>query len=113
MPFKKISLVTLAVAAVGFFAPQAQAEQTPENITDAMNRAVFEQTGDIYRNAGIDRQATLLFGLSYPDQEYISDAQSIERVYREGMRLQTAKDNYVRTNDLPNPFTTSIGSPTR
>ncbi len=109
--FKTIGLVALAFTAIScVVAPQAQAEQTPENITDAMNRAVFEQTGDIYYNSGIYRQTTLLFGLSYPDQEYLNDSQAIERVYREGMRLQTAKSNYVRTADLPNPFNTSIGS---
>jgi hypothetical protein len=113
MQIKTIGLVTLTVAALGYFAPQAQAQQAPESIADAMNRAVFEQTGDIYRNAGIDRQATLLLGLSYPDQEYLSDSQSIERVYREGMRQQTNKGGAIRTADLPNPFETSIGSSAR
>jgi hypothetical protein len=110
MKLKAIGLVTLAVAAVGYLAPQAQAQQTPENIADAMTRAIFDRSGDIYRNSGIDRQTTLLFGLSYPEQEYLSDAQSIERLYREGMRQQAAKDNVVRTADLPNPFNTSVGS---
>jgi hypothetical protein len=108
MQLKTIGLVTLAVAAIGYFAPQAQAQQA-ENIADAMNRAVFEQSGDIYYNAGIYRQATLLFGLSYPDHEYLNDSQAINRVYREGMRQQTNKAP-IRTPDLPSPFDTSIGS---
>lgn len=109
MQMKTIGLVTLAIAALGYFAPPAQAQPTTENIADAMNRAVFEQTGDIYYNAGIYRQATLLFGLSYPDKEYLNDAQAINRVYREGMRQQTSKA-VIRTADLPNPFDSSIGS---
>ncbi len=109
MQIKTIGLVAFAVAAIGYFAPQAQAQEAPENIADAMNRAVFEQTGDIYYNSGIYRQATLLTGLSYPDQEYMNDSQAIERVYREGMRQQTSK-GAIRTQDLPNPFDTSIGS---
>jgi hypothetical protein len=109
MKIKTIGLVTVAVAALGYFAPQAQAQQAPENIADAMNRAVFEQSGDIYYNSGIYRQATLLFGLSYPDQEYLNDSQAINRVYREGMRQQTSKAP-IRTPDLPSPFDTSIGS---
>lgn len=109
MQMKTIGLITLAVAAIGYFAPQAQAQPTTENITDAMNRAVFEQSGDIYYNSGIYRQATLLFGLSYPDQEHLNDSQAINRVYREGMRQQTSKA-VIRTADLPNPFDTSIGS---
>ncbi len=110
MQIKTIGLGALAVAAIGCFAPQAQAQQAPENIADAMNRAVFEQTGDIYYNSGIYRQATLLFGLSYPDQEYLNDSQAINRVYREGMRQQTNKGGAIRTQDLPNPFDSSLGS---
>ncbi len=109
--FKTIGLVTLAVAAVGCFAPQAQAQTAPENIGDAMNRAIFDRSGDIYHNTGIVRQFTQMVGISYSDNEYLSDAQSVERIYREGMRQQTAKDNYIRTADLPNPFTSSIRSP--
>jgi hypothetical protein len=110
MKIKTIGLAALAVAAIGYFAPQAQAQEAPENIADAMNRAVFEQSGDIYYNSGIYRQTTLLLGLSYPDQEYLNDSQAINRVYREGMRQQTSKGSAIRTADLPNPFDTSIGS---
>jgi hypothetical protein len=105
---KTIGLITLTIAAVGYFAPQAQAEQAPENVSEAITRAVFDRSGDIYSNAGIGRQATQLFGLSYPEQEYLSDAQSIEQIYREGMRQQTSKNGVVRTADLPNPFTSSV-----
>jgi hypothetical protein len=109
MQMKTIGLITLAVAAIGCFAPQAQAQPTTENIADTMNRAVFEQTGDIYYNSGIYRQTTMLLGLSYPDQEHLNDSKAINRIYREGMRLQTSKSP-LRTADLPNPFDTSIGS---
>jgi hypothetical protein len=61
----------------------------------------------IYRNTGIDRQATLLFGLSFPDKEALSDAQAVEKLYREGMKAQSG-GTVIRTADLPNPFTTSI-----
>jgi hypothetical protein len=109
MQIKTIGLVALAVATLGYCAPPTQAQESPENIADAMNRAVFAQSGDIYYNSGIYRQSTLLFGLSYPDQEHLNDAQAINKIYREGMRQQTSK-TVIRTADLPNPFDTSIGS---
>jgi hypothetical protein len=107
MKLRSIGLLALAIAATGCFATQAQAQQTPETISDAITSALFNQSGDIYRNTGIDRQATLLFGLSFPDKEALSDAQAVEKLYREGMKAQSG-NTVIRTADLPNPFTTSI-----
>lgn len=107
MNLKAIGIVTLAVAAAGCFAPQVQAQQQPDNIGDVMSRAMFARSGDIYRNDGIDRQFTVLFGLSFPEKEDFGDAQSIERIYRDGMRQQAT--SVIRTQDLPNPFDSSIG----
>jgi hypothetical protein len=107
MKLQSIGLLALAIAAAGCFSAQAQAEQTPETISDAITSALFNQSGDIYRNTGIDRQATLLFGLSFPDKEALSDAQAVEKLYREGMKAQSG-GTVIRTADLPNPFTTSI-----
>lgn len=104
---KTIGLVALAVVAAGCFAPQVHAEE-PSTIGDAMTRALFNETGDIYRNRGIDRQATLLFGLSYPDLEYSNDAQAVERIYRDGIRQRGGTP--ISTADLPNPFTSSLRS---
>jgi hypothetical protein len=102
MKLKTICFVTLAVAASCFAAP-AHAD---EPITDAITRAMFQQSGDTYRNTGIDRQATLLFGLSYPDLEGVGDARSVNNIYQDLIRQRGGEP--VRTADLPNPFNTSI-----
>jgi len=102
MKLTTICYAVLAVAAAGYYAPQAQAEP----ITDAINNAMFRQSGDIYRNTGIDRQATLLFGLSYPDLEAVSDARSVNNIYQDLIRQRGSAP--IRTTDLPNPFTSSI-----
>jgi hypothetical protein len=106
MKFKAIGFVVLAVVATGCFASQAHAEQPVETVADAVTRAIFNQSGDIYRNAGIDRQATLLLGLSFPEHEYLSDAQSVNRIYQDALRQRASEP--VRTVDLPNPFTSSL-----
>lgn len=108
MNLKMIGSIALVISAIGYFTSPAQAQQAPENVAEAMTRAVFDRSGDIYANAGIGRQATQLFGLSYPEQEFLSDAQLIDQIYREGMRQQTSKNSVVRTADLPNPFTSSV-----
>lgn len=97
-----IACAALTVIAAGCFAPQASADSLP----DAINKALFRESGDIYRNAGIDRQATLLFGLSFPDTEALNDTQSIHNLYIDNIRQRGSVP--VRTADLPNPFTGSL-----
>jgi hypothetical protein len=103
--FKTISCVALAAVAASCFAPKVHAE----TVADAVNKAIFNESGDIYRNTGIDRQATLLFGLSYPEHEYLKDAQSLGRIYNDALRQRASEP--VRTADLPNPFNGSLLNP--
>jgi hypothetical protein len=106
---KSIGILVLAAAVAGCFAaPVLADEASPENIAESVTRALFNQSGDIYRNRGIDRQATFLFGLSYPENEYTSDAKAVEKLYREGMYQQGGGSKVLRTADLPNPFSSSI-----
>lgn len=107
MKLQSIGLVALTIAVAGCFATPVRAEQPPENIADAITSALFNQSGDLYRNTGIDRQATLLFGLSYPEKEFVSDANAVEKLYRQGMQAQSG-GKVIRTADLPNPFTSSL-----
>ena len=102
MKLQTIACAALAVVAAGCFAPQASAQSVP----DSINKALFRESGDIYRNAGIDRQATLLFGLSFPDTEALNDTQSIHNIYIDNIRQRGSEP--VRTADLPNPFTSSL-----
>jgi hypothetical protein len=102
LKLKTIGFVTLAVVTAGYFAPQAHAE----TVAEAVNKALFNHSGDIYRNMGIDRQATLLLGLSYPEHEYSKDAQSVNRIYQDVLRQRASEP--VSTADLPNPFTGSL-----
>jgi hypothetical protein len=102
MKLKTICCLALTVAAAGCLAPQAKAD----TIADEISRAMFKDSGDLYRNTGIDRQATLLLGLSYPDLEAVSDARSVDNIYKDGIRQRGSEP--IRTADLPNPFNSSI-----
>ena len=101
-----IGFLALAVVAAGCFAPQAQAEPSGETVADAVTRAIFNKSGDIYRNTEIDRQTAFFFGLSYPEREYLNDAQSVNNIYKDVLRQRASAP--VRTTDLPNPFTGSL-----
>jgi hypothetical protein len=102
LKFKTICCLTVAVAATAYFVSPAKAD----TIADAMANAAFAQSGDTYRNTGIDRQATLLFGLSYPDLDGVNDARSIDNIYKDGLRQRGGEP--INTADLPNPFNSSL-----
>jgi hypothetical protein len=106
MKLKTIGFAALTIATVGCFAPQVHAEPTSEPVGDAITRALFKESGDIYHNASIGRQATLLFGLSYPEHEYLNDAQAVGKIYKDAIRQRV--NSVVTTQDLPNPFTSSL-----
>ena len=97
--------MAFAVVATGSLATPARADE-PVTISDAITRAMFNQSGDTYRNTGIDRQATLLFGLSYPDLEAVGDARSVNNIYQDLIRQRGGTP--VRTPDLPSPFNSSL-----
>jgi hypothetical protein len=106
MKLQAIGFVVLAVISAGCLAPQANAEAPVETVADAVTRAIFNKSGDIYRNTEIDRQATFLFGLSYPEHEYLSDSLSVNKIYQDVLRQRASEP--VRTADLPNPFSSSL-----
>jgi hypothetical protein len=102
MKLQTICAVAFAVATTSCFASAAKAD----TIADAMSRATFDRSGDTFRNTGIDRQATLLFGLSYPDLDGVSDSRSVDNIYQDGLRQRGGVP--ISTADLPNPFTSSL-----
>jgi hypothetical protein len=108
LKLQSISVLVLAASVAGCFAAPVLAEEpSPENISESITRALYNQSGDIYRNHGIDRQATFLFGLSYPENENTSDSAAVDKLYKAGMSQQGG-GKVVRTADLPNPFNSSI-----
>ncbi|WP_310427335.1 hypothetical protein [Chamaesiphon sp. VAR_48_metabat_135_sub] len=101
-----IGFVAVVVAMTSCFATQAQAQSAPDAIGDTITKALFNKSGDIYRNTGIDRQAVLFFGLSYPDHEALADTQSVDKIYKDAIRQRGSEP--VITRDLPNPFNSSL-----
>jgi hypothetical protein len=85
-----------------------------ETVSEAFNRAFFQESGDFYRNRKIDRQINYIigagvpWGAGFPDLELERDAQRLTNLYRETLELQVASDPVIRTPDLPNPFNSSL-----
>jgi hypothetical protein len=79
-----------------------------DNLGNQMDKIFSANSGDIFYNTTIWRQAQSLLNFSTIEGEYNKDSQAIEQLYRDGMKAQTGTP--VSTADLPNPFSSSINS---
>ncbi|MEC4815470.1 MAG: hypothetical protein SAK29_19655 [Scytonema sp. PMC 1069.18] len=85
--------------------------QTPN---DVFERAYFKNDPNFYRNQGFKRELDFMLGFgslfrnSFPENEIARDAELVNFVYRDTLAQQTTNDPYLRTPDLPNPYTSSL-----
>ncbi len=90
--------------------------QPGEPLGVVFNRAFYHNTGRFYDISSISGQANNIFGWrtfpgSFFDNQIRADALVVETLYDEALRQQTAGTN-IRTQDLGNPFNSSIqGNP--
>lgn len=81
-----------------------------ETLPDAIERAFYNDSGDLYHNRSIPRQIQYMFGpglpgkATFPELELERDALRINRIYRDALQQQLSSDPILRTPDLPNPF---------
>lgn len=116
-----LSALALA-AASSFLAVAAKAQTDPlgyepirlETVTEAFDRAFFQESGDFYRNRSIQRQIGYIIGpglpgkAGFPELEIERDAKRIDILYRDALEQQVSSDPVIRTPDLPNPFSASL-----
>lgn len=85
-----------------------------ESISEAFERAFFENDPNFFRNRSFGRQLDLILGLpsfrgnSFPENEIARDAEVVDIVYQNALEQQVSSDPIIRTRDLPNPYETSI-----
>lgn len=115
-PQALISLGLLSVSwiAIATTATQAQESVTPvpivyERIPDVFDRAVFINSGTYQQNRSILSQFNDFFGIFVAPERAISrDAGNINYLHRTVLRQQVASDPVLRTQDLRNPYDTSV-----
>lgn len=108
-------LVLLATVSVPGVA-SAQESEVPnyETASEVIERAYFKNSPNFYRNNTFRRELDWLLGPgtlfrnSFPENEIARDADLVNKVYRDVMQQQATNDPYIRTPDLPNPYTSSI-----
>ena len=87
-------------------------------VEDVFDRAAFHHTGTFREITGVTGQLNNILGFrflkgqpifkgSYIDNLITADAYLLEAIYRDYLRQQT-EGRPVRTQDLPNPFNSSL-----
>lgn len=84
------------------------------NVSELMSKAFNENTGDFFEQSTIGGQLNLFFGWrefpegSYSDNSINRDSQLIYLINKDYFKQLTQSEPTIRTEDLPNPFDTSI-----
>jgi hypothetical protein len=116
LKFKPLGGLLVLLATISLPGAVSAQTETPKYQTtnDVFNRAFFKNDPNFYGNNTFRRQIDWMLGPgslfknSFPENEIARDAELVNTVYRDVMSQQVSNDPYIRTPDLPNPYTTSI-----
>ncbi|MUG97038.1 hypothetical protein F7734_33750 [Scytonema sp. UIC 10036] len=114
--FKSLGGLLVLLATISFPAVVTAETETPdyESTNDVFERAFFKNDPNFYRNQSIWRQIDFILGKgsllrnSFPEHEIARDAELMNILYRDALNQQATHDPYIRTPDLPNPYTSSV-----
>ncbi len=112
--FISVSLLGAAWMAIATPVVRAQELTTPvpivyERIPDVFDRAMFINSGTYQQNRSIFSQFNDFFGLFVaPERAITRDAGVVNYLYRTVYRQQVDSDPILRTQDLRNPYDTSV-----
>lgn len=85
-------------------------DRAPEVITvpQKIEDTFFGRDPKFTDNQHLGRRLGWIFGIGFPDNEIVSDVRNTNELYRELLKQQESSDPVLRTNDLPNPFNSSL-----
>jgi len=120
--FRSLTGVSVLVATAAILPSAAMAEPTPttdrssyETTADVIERAIFKNTPNFFRDQSIPDQFNSAFGVgtviknSYPENQNRRDADLVDFIYRDALKQQSSP--IIRTQDLPNPYNSSLLHP--
>lgn len=108
--FNFIGMVVLITATCGpgTLAQEKVPEASSETIPGVIDRASTQSSGDFFENRSLKQDAAFVFGIGYDEDKIAKDAQRIEVLYKDLLYQQSGDGPTIRTQDLSNPYTTSI-----
>ncbi|AKG22739.1 hypothetical protein [Calothrix sp. 336/3] len=108
----------LVLFATATFLPSVAVADTEtsnyETTSDVFERAFYKNDPNFYGNTSSRRDLNLILGTGsrlrsgFPEHEIARDAELVNTLYRDIMHQQATYDPYIRTPDLPNPYTSSV-----
>lgn len=86
-----------------------------ESIPDLFQQAISYESGTYFSNRSTQVQLQLILGTSetgrsgFPENQLTRDTQLVHILYEDYLRQQAGEDQ-IRTRDLENPYSTSLGT---
>jgi len=98
-----IALVLFPTAAM------AQAKFAGVPLNEAFRLTLWDRGGDYFSSRNFYNQADLIFGIGlFPETRVRKDAKAISNLFVDAMAQQTQSTPPIRTQDLPNPYKSSL-----
>jgi hypothetical protein len=109
-------LVVMATTAFPVVAnAQVEAENyNYESVPDTIDRVLYTYSENFYGNLSLQRQVDFLFGpgrkfgTTFPENEIAKDSELFNAMYKDMLFQQSQNDVYLRTPDLPNPYSSFL-----
>ena len=85
-----------------------------ETVLDTANKVLYTYGDTFYGNLTLKRQVDFLFGpggkfgTTFPENEIAKDSELFHAMYKDMLFQQSQNDVYLRTPDLPNPYSSSL-----
>ena len=110
--FTKISKILVITTIASLFSVQAaQAEkmEEPVSLNEAFHQAYFKHGKNAFKQSGILGQLNTMIGYTeFPERHIVKDGRAVDKLYRDALRQQTAVGMPIMTQDLVNPYSTSL-----
>ncbi len=114
--FTKLSSIFFLTTIASLFPLKLWAQTTTENevnqvtIQQVFTDAFFRHSGDAFRNGGLIDQLNHIFGFNrFPEIQISKDGKLVDILYQDILKQQAQKGAPMKTRDLINPYTTSLG----
>ena len=118
--FKVLSGLLMLMAITVSFTSTAVAETETETETynyqtpnEVFERAFFKNDPNFYGNKTLRRELDFILGAglgknSFIENEIARDGKLVNILYRDILQQQVGNDPYIRTRDLPNPYSSLL-----
>jgi hypothetical protein len=105
----QILIITAAASLCSVKATLAETTTQPVSLNEAFNQAYFKHGKNAIKQSNIFGQIDAIVGFTgFPEQHISRDTKSVDELYQNAMNQQSAAGMPMMTQDLMNPYRTSL-----